>query len=118
MTQRLIQKVFGCIYSGLVSPLAGTPDTAISHAVFRYGQRGSVRVKPYNQVETVRGHGSIANHARLSQIRDLGYSSVMCMVCSKNLKQITIMKNNGWIAGPPMYSYRTENYTIPYFKQL
>lgn len=102
---RLVQEIEGVIYCGEVSSLPGCPDIAVSHAVYCINGRGS-------------GKGTKANLMRLSQLKELGYSAVLCTVCIDNTAQRIILQNAKWTESLPLTNNRTGHTLIVYTRQL
>lgn len=105
MAQKLVQNVNGNIYVGFVSPMPGNSDIAVSHGV--YLMKGD---KP--------SCGTQANLLRISQIRELGYSSILCTVASDNHKQHCILARNGWALVGASLSKRTKTLVHIYLRNL
>lgn len=78
---RLFQKFKNAVFYGEVSTLPGCAGVAVSHSLFREGSSG---------------FGVQANRLRLSQIKGLGYSCVICTVDECNDKQRAILTKTGW----------------------
>ena len=106
MTQRLTQELSSGkdIYTGLVTPMPGSPDVAVSHAVFRLEGDG--------------GAGKLANLIRIGQIKKMGYSAVICIVDLDNTRQREILKANNWLEGPQFLSRRTKHNCSVWIQQL
>jgi hypothetical protein len=94
-------------FSGEVTPLPGNADIAVSHGV--YGHSGSRS-----------GVGKLAMLQRLKQIRDLGYSGVMCTVNDDNEAQYKLLTGAGWIniTAGGLVSRRTDHCVSVWFKDL
>lgn len=106
LTQRVVNKDFvGLYYSGEISPMPGCPDIAISHAVYCHNGSGG-------------GGGRKAMQQRLLQIKELGYSAVMCTVADTNSIQIAILEKEGWTIGPRILNKRTHNHVRICHKEL
>lgn len=95
MTYPLTQKCSENTYTGLVTPLPGCPDIAVSHRVFRSEGEG--------------GEGKKAATKRLQQLKKAGFSAVLCTVDSSNVKQIKILHSTGWIFCKRIYNKRTKH---------
>lgn len=101
MTQRLVQVVptpegkIGARFTGLVTPMPGCPDLAVSHAVYR--------------MEGDLGYGKKANLFRQDTLKVMGYSGMICTVDNLNYKQINILSETGWKEGPKFFNPRTGN---------
>jgi hypothetical protein len=102
---RLTQEPLGgSKYTGEVTPLPGCPDMAVSHAVYRMTGTGMF--------------GKAANLERLQQLRDLGYSAVMCTVENNNVRQMSIMLGCGWQACGVFLNKRTQHHVALFFHEL
>lgn len=91
-------------YSGLITPLPGCPDIAVSHAV--YLSKG------------IGGAGKRANKERLLALKKLGFSAVICTVDSINIKQREIMKANNWLEISDIHNRRTKHTISLFIKRL
>ena len=91
------------VYSGEVTPLPGCPDVAVSHALF---------------VDGPGGYGKKANKERCEQLTRLGYSAVVCTVCSSNEPQLVILESEGWTKVGHFNNRRTRNTLYFFIKQL
>lgn len=97
LAQRVINKQFvGLCYSGEVTPLPGCADIAVSHAVYCHNGSGG-------------GGGREAMQQRLLQLKELGYSAVMCTVNAENARQLHILEKEGWTIGLDIHNKRTKN---------
>lgn len=113
MTQRLTQKFINpmvpleahAVFSGCVTPLPGCPDVAVSHAVYRHENSED-------------GYGRRANAMRLRQLKELGYSVVICTVDRANKRQIAILRGEGWQCVQSFHNKRTNNVVDIWFKYL
>lgn len=104
MTFPLQIKIDDSEYSGLITPLPGCPDIAVSHALYLSNGPG--------------GKGKEANKKRLKQLKKLGFSAVLCTVDNNNAKQKEILKTNNWIEIPNIYNRRTKHTISLYIKHL
>lgn len=109
MSQRFLQRVFGegswTTFTGLITPMPGCPDLAVSHGVF-------------NITPSIKGLGKKANWKRQEQVSELGYSAMICTVDEKNIPQIKILEGTGWVKGPGFTSLRTGNRVLVYIRDL
>jgi hypothetical protein len=107
MTQRLAQEVCGNLYTGLITPMPGSPDTAVSHGVYLLdGKKG-------------KGTGTQANRMRLAQVAELGYTSIICFVCENNRAQNKVLSNAGWsCCDKTIYNPRTGNHLRIWVRDL
>lgn len=104
MSQRLTQRIEFSTYTGLVTPMPGSPDLAVSHAVFlKSGDNG---------------HGKAASKMRMEQIKEMGYSAAICIVNLDNVKQRRILSANSWLEGPQFYNRRTKSGCSIWVQQL
>jgi hypothetical protein len=77
---------------------------AVSHAVYRMEGTGSF--------------GRAACNERMQQLRDLGYSAVMCTVDTSNVKQMSVMLGCGWSNCGVFLNKRTQHHVALFFREL
>lgn len=106
LTQRIVKDDFVAVYySGEVTPLPGCPDIAVSHGLYCHNGPGS-------------GAGHKAAQERMLQIKELGYSAVLCTVVVDNHAQIKILTKAGYHIGKSVYNRRTKNHIVVCYKEL
>ena len=91
-------------FTGHITPLAGCPDVAISHNVWTETP-GS-------------GCGASASLSRCNQLRNDGYSAVICTVNADNQVQKKILLKNGWSFGLSFRSRRNGHKVEIWTKEL
>lgn len=91
-------------FTGHITPLAGCPDVAISHNVWTETP-GS-------------GCGAEANLVRCRQLKETGYSAVICTVNVDNQAQKKILLKTGWSFGLSFHSRRTGHKVEIWTKEL
>ena len=103
---RLVQHIgTQATFSGEATPLPGCPDIVVSHGVYSHYGKGT-------------GVGRVANLLRTRQLRDLGYSAVICTVNAGNSAQLKILRDTGWHETSAFRNRRTGSDIITFMYTL
>jgi RimJ/RimL family protein N-acetyltransferase len=89
-----------------ITTLPGSPQVAVSHAVFIYPEyRGT-------------GKGSVNHVLRLQRLKAMGYNYVICTVRKGNAPQEHLMEKFGWTKLAGFKSSATEHDVVIYGKEI
>lgn len=89
-----------------ITTLPGSPQVAVSHGVFIYGEfRGT-------------GKGTINHILRLKRLKNMGYNYVICTVRDGNAPQEHTMESHGWTKLAGFKSSATDHNVSIYGKEI
>lgn len=89
-----------------ITTLPGSPQVAVSHAVFIHpAHRGT-------------GKGSLNHVLRLKRLKEMGYNYVICTVNAANGVERHILKENGWTELSNFQSSQTNHTVCLYGREL